>query len=111
MIVYVPASLRDTLREAAAVRSATYTELVLEAIDATHGRLAALLAPVSAKTRSGSLFTVPPARRRQRHTEPQVQVSIRPTRGDLDVIDRLTRETAAPSRSALVAAALTAHLR
>lgn len=110
VIVYLPASLRDRLRAQASSRGATFTDLALEAVDATHGRLDQLLADTRRPTRPGSLFAAPPPRRRLRHSEPQVQVSLRLTRSNLDVLDRLTREHTAPSRSALVSAALGAHL-
>lgn len=110
IVVYVPASVRDRLRVAAAERGATYTDLTLEALDATHSRLDELITRPDRALRAGSLFSGVPGRRHQRHTEPQVQISLRPTRSDVDVIDRLTDDHAAPSRSALIATALGAHL-
>lgn len=111
VIVYLPASLRDRLREAAATQPATYTELTLEALDATHARLQDLLGEVGITRRQDSLFTDSTARRRQRHNEPQVQVSLRLTPSQLAVIDGLTSRYSAPSRSALVAAALAEHMK
>lgn len=110
VIVYLPASLRARLREVSAGEGSTYTELTLEAIDSTHARLGELLASATTVRRPGSLFTGSTPRRRQRHSEPQVQVSLRLIPSQLQVIDRLVDEHAAPSRSALIAAALHAHL-
>lgn len=110
IIVYLSASLRDRLRHHATSTGRSYTELTLEALDATHRRLGDLVADAtSATTRPGSLFTG--ARpRRLRHDEPQVQVSLRLLRQDIDVIDRLVTDLQAPNRSSLVATALGAHL-
>jgi hypothetical protein len=110
VIVYLPASLRDQVRERAAETRSTYTELALEAIDATYPRLGDLITKGQPKPRDHSLFAGPARPRRQRHDEPQVQVSLRPARRDLEVIDRLVVDLRAPSRSALIATALTAHL-
>jgi hypothetical protein len=110
VIAYLPASLRDRLREVSAGEGSTYTELTLEAIDFTYVRLGELLETSSAARRPGSLFASSTAPRRRRHSEPQVQVSLRLIPSQLRVIDRLVDEHAAPSRSALVAAALQAHV-
>lgn len=110
VIVYVPVSLRDRLRRLTAEQDVTYTQLVLDAIDATHERLGALLSH-GTPARTRSLFQQPAAPRRRRHEEPHVQVSLRLVPEDLAVIDRLTAELNAGSRSHLVAAALNAHLQ
>ncbi len=110
VIVYLSASLRDRVRERVASTRVTYTELTLEAIDATHPRLGDILAERRPKARESSLFRGPSRPRRQHHDEPQVQVSLRPARRDLEVIDRLVVELGASSRSALIATALTAYL-
>ncbi len=111
IIVYLSASLRDRLRHHATSTGRSYTELTLEALDATHRRLGDLVADAtSATTRPGSLFTGAPRPRRLRHDEPQVQVSLRLLRQDIDVIDRLVTDLQAPNRSSLVATALGAHL-
>ncbi len=109
IVVYLPVSLRDQLRGTARQADITYTALVLDAIEATYPRLGDLLAP-HRPTPAGNLFTRATPRPR-RHTEPHVQVSLRPMRDDLDVIDRLVDQLQAPSRSELIAAALTAHLQ
>ncbi len=109
VIVYLPVSLRDRLRQLTVERDLTYTELVLESVDATHQRLQSLLTPEkSARTRS--LFQQPSTPRRRRHAEPHVQVSLRLVPEDLAVIDRLVTDLNAGSRSHLVATALQAHV-
>ncbi len=111
VIVYLPVSLRDRLRQRAADRETTYTTAVLEAIDATHDRLDSLLATQRTGPRPGSLFSgVGGGRVRPRNAEPHVQVSLRLARADLEVIDRLIAEHQAPNRSAMVATVLVAHL-
>jgi hypothetical protein len=109
VIVYLPVSLRDRLRQLTAERDLTYTELVLDAVDATHERLPSLLTPE--KPRARSLFRQPTAPRRRRHAEPHVQVSLRLVPEDLAVIDQLVTDLDAGSRSHLVATALQAHLQ
>lgn len=110
VIVYLPVSLRDRLRQSTVKRSLTYTSLVLEALDATHDRLDVLLSGRQTNPRPGSLFTGPTGHSRPRGAEPQVQVSLRLTQNDLGVIDRLALEHQAVNRSALVATALEAYL-
>ena len=110
VIVYLPASLREQLRAAASQRRTTHTEVALAALDATHPRLPELLAPQQQATQGTSLFSARPVTRRPRHDEPHVQVSLRLTTGDLEVIDQLTAQTSAPNRSALVSTALRVYL-
>lgn len=109
VIVYLPATLRDRLREAAARQAATYTAMVLQAVDATHQRLEGLLAVNRPASRPQSLFSGSGGTR-TRNAEPHVQVSLRLTRTDLEVIDRLVVERQAPNRSALIATCLAAYL-
>lgn len=110
VVVYLPASLQERLRMySKQQQERPYTDIVLDAIDETHQRLAQLMAPARGGRSPGSLFKGREMRRR-RHDEPQVQVSLRPSRSDLAVIDRLVREHRAGSRSALVATALDAYL-
>jgi len=106
VIAYVPATTRDRLR-AAAGQSRTQTDVVLAALDATYRDLGDAFSDT--RPHAGSLFTGP-GRRRRRHSEPQVQISLRLTTGDLAVLDRLTAELGAPNRSALVSEALARHL-
>jgi len=106
IVVYLPASLRERLR-ARATGQTTFTDLVLSALDATHERLGDHFTPAAAST---SMFTGRGPRRRLRHDEPQVQVSLRPVTDDLTIIDQLTASLGAPSRSALITAALDLYL-
>jgi hypothetical protein len=110
VVVYLPVGVRDRLREYAdAEQDRSYTDIVLDAIDETHDRLAELVAPARGNRPQGSLFKGR-ERARRRHDEPQVQVSLRPSKNDLGVIDRLVREHRTGSRSALIAAALDNYL-
>jgi hypothetical protein len=107
VVVYLPVSVRERLRATAATGQSTFTEIVLSALDATHQQLAQHFAPTTSTT---SLFSGRSARRRLRHEEAQVQVSMRLVADDLVVLDQLVTATKAPNRSALVAAALDLHL-
>ncbi len=107
VVVYLPVSVRERLRATAATGQSTFTEIVLSALDATHQQLAQHFAPTTSTT---SLFSGRSARRRLRHEEAQVQVSMRLVADDLAVLDQLVTATKAPNRSALVAAALDLHL-
>ena len=102
IVVYVSASIRERLRTAAGER--TFTEMVLMALDATHAKLQSRFVEQSSSTKS--LFAGRSRPTSRRHTEPHVQVSLRPLRDDLAVIDQLTADLNAPSRSALINAAL-----
>jgi hypothetical protein len=109
VIVYLPASLRERLRARRSETGDTYTTLALDAVEHCHAELADLLADVRPAARSQGLFAHRGPRRVQ-HAEPQVQVNIRPSRGDLTVLDQLVEQHQAPSRSALVAVALNRYL-
>lgn len=102
IVVYVSASIRERLRTAAGDR--TFTDVVLMALDATHGNLQSRFAEQPTTTKS--LFAGRGRPMTRRHTEPHVQVSLRPLRDDLAVIDQLSADLNAPSRSALINAAL-----
>lgn len=108
--VYVPASIRDRLRDYHRTHEgSTYTDILLDAIDeCADEELARLCAPRYAQ-RAGGRFAgrVP---RRSRQAEPQVQVTIRPNPADLAVIDELVARHAAGNRSELVRAVLDRYL-
>lgn len=113
VIVYLPVSLKDRLRDAARTSDTTYTAIALDAIDATHAELGELLGasrPADAPRREGSLFGVQPVGQAHQDREARVQVSLRTRRRDVDVIDELAARHGI-SRSALISAALAAHLR
>ena len=59
---------------------------------------------------AGSMFVGRGRPRTRRNREARVQVSLRPLRDDIVVIDRLVAEINAPSRSALIDVALDEYL-
>lgn len=88
----------------------TNTSIVLEAFDEQHQRVPELIARARAAAQPrGSLF---PARDDTLHLPGGggIQVQIRPTVAQLEVIDRITRENGLNSRSQLVAAVLNEFL-
>lgn len=106
--IYVPGSLRRQLRTYAANHPGrTYTDIVLDAIEANAARLGDLLA--KPPTRTGPLFAGRTPLRR-RHDEDQVQITLRPAPDDLAVIDALVDEHRATNRSEFIAVALAAYL-
>ncbi|GAA2883778.1 hypothetical protein Acy02nite_07550 [Actinoplanes cyaneus] len=106
VIVYLAVSLRSRLRAHAAATGRSHTQIVFDALNDTHPRLAELAGtpmPVD------GLFVAQRSGRRQ-HLEDQVQVSIRPNQENLAVIDGLAGRHTDGNRSALIAAALDAYL-
>jgi len=106
IVVYVSASIRERLRNSAGER--TFTAVVLAALDSTYGKLKERFAEPDAPT--NSFFAGRGPSQPRRHSEPHVQVSLRPVRGDLNVIDHLVTEINAPNRSALINGALDEYL-
>lgn len=108
-IVYLPGDLLERLRRARAATGFTYTQLVLDALDATHQVLADLVAQVAAPRArpAGSLFSGPSSTAAA--VQPKVQITLRPRRSDAAVVDQLAASHSI-SRSQLVTLALTAHL-
>jgi len=106
IVVYVSASIRERLRNSAGER--TFTAVVLAALDSTYGTLKERFAEPDAPT--NSFFAGRGPSQPRRHSEPHVQVSLRPVRGDLNVIDHLVKEINAPNRSALINGALDEYL-
>ncbi len=84
-------------------------DIVLDAIEATHDRLGDLLAAQRPKVERSALFvrTTTPA---AKSDEPNVQLYLRLSADNVGVIDQLVDTHKAPSRSALIAAALNAYL-
>ena len=109
--VYVlPELLQAVRRTRANDRGRTNADIAFEAIDATHRKLAEIVAARHGRAgRPGSLF---PTRRTGRSTEPTRRVlwSMKATPAELAVVDRLVTETGAVSRSELIATAMEAHL-
>lgn len=108
-IVYLPGDLLERLRQARAATGFTYTQLALDALDATHRVLADLVAQAAASRArpAGSLFSGPSSSAAV--VQPKVQITLRPRRSDAAVIDELAASHSV-SRSQLVTLALTAHL-
>lgn len=106
IVVYISASIRERLRNGAGEH--TFTEVVLMALDATHSSLQTKFGESASTTKSMFAGRGRPTSRR--HSEPHVQVSLRPLRDDLAVIDQLTEGLNAPSRSAMINAALDEYL-
>lgn len=106
IVVYLGLSVRERLRSAAG--DLTFTEVVLTALDSSYGRLSKRFSEPDPPT--GSMFAGRGRPRTRRNREARVQVSLRPLRDDIAVIDRLVAELNAPSRSALIDAALDEYL-
>lgn len=109
-IVYLPGEVLELLRQQRLRTGSTYTDLVLDALDATHLRLGELLeATEQPQTRpAGSLFAGT-GRSRSATAQPKAQITLRPRTSDAEVIDGLARDLGT-NRSKLVEVALTAHL-
>ena len=109
VVVYLAVSLRSRLRAHATTTGRSHTQIVFDALNDTHSRMAELTGgPLPGSAQDG-LFVVQRSVRRQ-HREDRVQVSIRPNPENLAVIDGLAGQHTAGNRSALIAAALDAHL-
>jgi hypothetical protein len=106
VIVYLAVSLRSRLRSHAATTGRSHTQIVFDALNDTHTRLAEL---TGAAVPEDGLFVAQRSGRRQ-DREDRVQVSIRPNQENLAVIDGLAGRHTAGNRSALIAAALDAYL-
>ena len=109
IIAYVPASLMERLRQRRLHDRVTYTDIALDAVEATYHRLPELLAPYRPAAHTGSLF-VRSGKATSFTQEPHVQVNLRFSAQNLEVLDRLTEELAAPNRSVLIATALDNYL-
>lgn len=104
--VYVPLDLLTRLRQTSRSRELTYAELVVEAAEAHLDEMAtAFVQGQGHSTRSG--MPVRPIRQR---SDPGVQVQIRLDGHQVAWLDQQVERLGAPSRSALVAGLLRAHL-
>ena len=106
IVVYLGLSVRERLRSGAG--DLTFTEVALTALDSSYGKLSKRFSEPDPP--AGSLFAGRGRPRTRRNREARVQVSLRPLRDDIAVIDRLVTEVNAPSRSALIDAALDEYL-
>ncbi|MEV4278780.1 hypothetical protein [Actinoplanes xinjiangensis] len=109
VVVYLPVSVRSRLRERAAATGRSHTQLVFDALNATHTRLAEVVGGTEPDGETDGIFLSQRSGRR-RHREDRVQVSIRPHPANLAVIDELAARHTTGNRSALIAAALDEHL-
>ncbi|GIF14329.1 hypothetical protein [Actinoplanes teichomyceticus] len=109
VIVYLAVGLRSRLRAHAAETGRSHTQIVFDALNDAHPRLAELTGGPPGGTARDGLFVAQRSGRRH-HGEDRVQVSIRPNPANLAVIDGLAGRHTAGNRSALIAAALDAYL-
>jgi hypothetical protein len=105
VVVYLPVGVRSRLRERAAATGRSHTQLVFDALNATHTRLAEVVGGAEPDGGTDGIFLSQRSGRR-RHREDRVQVSIRPHPANLAVIDELAARHTTGNRSALIAAAL-----
>jgi hypothetical protein len=111
VVIYLSISLRGRLRTYAKDTGRSHTQIVFDALNATHDRLAELVAAGSSQPvdQPDGLFVVQRSTR-QLHDEDQVQVSIRPNPTNLAVIDQLAERHTSGNRTALIAVALDEYL-
>jgi hypothetical protein len=109
VILQLPNSTADRLRDSARQRGVTYKELALDAVEATADRLPDLLAAQRPKARAGGLFAGERVAAQVR-PEGRRQVSIKLTESSIAALDDLASKHGARSRSELVATALDAYL-
>lgn len=109
-VIYLPEPTRDALATACAAQRKTRTVLVLEAVEATYIRLAALVAEdLKPRLVEGPLWDSVKTPNRQ-HQPAKRQVFITLTIQQENVIDQLKADTGARDRSHLITVALNAHL-
>lgn len=106
VIVYLSVGIRARLRALAAATGRSHTQLVFDALNATHTRLEGLVGPVTDQPGPADGIFLTQRSGRRRHRETRVQVSIRPHPDNLAVIDDLAARHTTGNRSALIAAAL-----
>lgn len=101
VVVYMPPQLLERLREHSRNTGRSYTVIALDAIAAHHENLDEIFADLAPASSHAQLF---PPRRRSLKTAggPRVQVGLRPTGEELEIIDRLVRDHNLPSRTELV---------
>lgn len=109
VILQLPNSTADRLRDNARQRGVTYKELALDAVEATADQLPDLLAAQRPKARAEGLFAGERVASQVR-PEGRRQVSIKLTETSIAALDDLTSKHGARSRSELVATALDAYL-
>ena len=105
--VYLPLDLLDRFRRTARSRELTYADLVVEATAVHLDEVQGCFAPAEGSREGGEGMPTRPPRRR---AEPAVQVQVRLDGHQVAWLDGQAERFGAPSRSALVAALLQAHL-
>lgn len=109
-IIQVSVALRDRLRAVATTKNKTYRDVIFDAVEATIDDLPDLLEHHSQATTNTELFERA-STRPHTTTEGRVQVTIRGlTPQNRAVLNDLVQRTHAPSMTALLTAALEAHL-
>lgn len=93
-------------------RGTSHADIALDAIEARRNELSALVTQRHSATirAAGELFPARGSRRRRRDGTPRVLWTIFLTAAEIQVIDRLTTETGAASRSELISVAVEAEL-
>lgn len=104
--VYLPVELLELLRRTARSRELTYADVLVEAAAAHLDQVAAQFAPVTGKTAVKGM----PTRATRRQSTPGVQVQLRLDGHQVAWLEEQATQLGAPSRTALVAALLRAHL-
>lgn len=105
--VMVEVGLRERMRRVHDARGCSYRELILDAVEAGHPRLAELVAARGPVMQRGPLFT----RVVTRPVAPVVvQVTVRMSGDEVAIIDSLIAESGAADRSALLNAVLADYL-
>ncbi|MFY0408715.1 hypothetical protein [Solicola sp. PLA-1-18] len=109
-----PADVRDRLRAHATATGQTLAQIVLTAVETTAEQLPDLIATergTAASPLKGSLFPATEGRGRRRAPgQAHVTISMRINAANLDVLDQLTAQVGAGSRSELLSVALAAYL-
>lgn len=83
---------------------------MLDAVERTHDQLPALLAARAPQPRRSALFSQAPIAAATAGSDPNVQVHLRTTTGNLAVLDQIVVDCGAGDRSRLIAAALDSYL-
>lgn len=101
IVVYMSPGLLERLRARSAATGQSYTLIALDAIAAHHEHLGDIFADLAPAPTRNKLF--PPRRNGpQAGAGPRVQVGLRPTEAELEIIDGLVRDHDLPSRTELV---------
>jgi hypothetical protein len=93
-------------------RVTSHADIALDAIEARRDELAALVAQRHSTTvrAAGDLFPARGSRRRRSEGSPRVLWTIFLTQAEIQIVDRLTAEAGAASRSELISVAVEAEL-